>query len=247
MKRITFLLLSFLMAVLYPNPVSAQNSTLTLSVSDTPLNEILNKIEKKTSYSFQYSTQVIDVRQKRSIHVKNQPIEAVLNILLKGTDIQYHIKGKQIILNARKKETKKAPEKSKGIVMDSKTREPIIGASITVEGEKTGAISDIDGRFEIEAPEHSRLCVSYMGYVTQLVPVKANSLLEIWMSEDTKVIDEVVVVGYGAVSRKNLTTAIAQVKPEKIPQAATSNISQLLMAVPPDYRQWSTVPSRTAR
>lgn len=229
MKRITFLLLSFLMAVLYPNPVSAQNSTLTLSVSDTPLNEILNKIEKKTSYSFQYSTQVIDVRQKRSIHVKNQPIEAVLNILLKGTDIQYHIKGKQIILNARKKETKKAPEKSKGIVMDSKTREPIIGASITVEGEKTGAISDIDGRFEIEAPEHSRLCVSYMGYVTQLVPVKANSLLEIWMSEDTKVIDEVVVVGYGAVSRKNLTTAIAQVKPEKIPQAATSNISQLLM------------------
>jgi len=230
MKRITFLLLSFLMAVLSPNPVSAQNnSTLTLSVSDTPLNEILNKIEKKTSYSFQYSTQVIDVRQKRSIHVKNQPIEAVLNILLKGTDIQYHIKGKQIILNARKKETKKAPEKSKGIVMDSKTREPIIGASITVEGEKTGAISDIDGRFEIEAPEHSRLCVSYMGYVTQLVPVKANSLLEIWMSEDTKVIDEVVVVGYGAVSRKNLTTAIAQVKPEKIPQAATSNISQLLM------------------
>ena len=87
MKRITFLLLSFLMAVLYPNPVSAQNSTLTLSVSDTPLNEILNKIEKKTSYSFQYSTQVIDVRQKRSIHVKNQPIEAVLNILLKGTDL----------------------------------------------------------------------------------------------------------------------------------------------------------------
>lgn len=230
MKRITFLLLSFLMAVLSPNPVSAQNnSTLTLSVSDTPLNEILNKIEKKTSYSFQYSTQVIDVRQKRSIHVRNQPIEAVLNILLKGTDIQYHIKGKQIILNARKKETKKAPEKSKGIVMDSKTREPIIGASITVEGEKTGAISDIDGRFEIEAPEHSKLCVSYMGYATQLVPVKANSLLEIWMSEDTKVIDEVVVVGYGAVSRKNLTTAIAQVKPEKIPQAATSNISQLLM------------------
>lgn len=229
MKRITFLLLSFLMAVLSPNPVSAQNnSTLTLSVSDTPLNEILNKIEKKTSYSFQYSTQVIDVRQKRSIHVRNQPIEAVLNILLKGTDIQYHIKGKQIILNARKKETKKAPEKSKGIVMDSKTREPIIGASITVEGEKTGAISDIDGRFEIEAPEHSKLCVSYMGYATQLVPVKANSLLEIWMSEDTKVIDEVVVVGYGAVSRKNLTTAIAQVKPEKIPQAATSNISQLL-------------------
>lgn len=95
MKRITFLLLSFLMAVLSPNPVSAQNnSTLTLSVSDTPLNEILNKIEKKTSYSFQYSTQVIDVRQKRSIHVKNQPIEAVLNILLKGTDIPVSHQGK---------------------------------------------------------------------------------------------------------------------------------------------------------
>ena len=103
MKRIKFLLLIFLIAILSPNLMSAQNSTLTLSMSDTPLNEILNKIEKKTSYSFQYSTQVIDVKQKRTIHVKNQPIEAVLNILLKGTDIQYHIKGKQIILNARRK------------------------------------------------------------------------------------------------------------------------------------------------
>ena len=83
MKRIKFLLLIFLIAILSPNLMSAQNSTLTLSMSDTPLNEILNKIEKKTSYSFQYSTQVIDVKQKRTIHVKNQPIEAVLNILLK--------------------------------------------------------------------------------------------------------------------------------------------------------------------
>ena len=86
MKRIKFLLLIFLIAILSPNLMSAQNSTLTLSMSDTPLNEILNKIEKKTNYSFQYSTQVIDVKQKRTIHVKNQPIEAVLNILLKGTD-----------------------------------------------------------------------------------------------------------------------------------------------------------------
>ena len=83
MKRIKFLLLIFLIAILSPNLMSAQNSTLTLSMSDTPLNEILNKIEKKTSYSFQYSTQVIDVKQKRTIHVKNQPIETVLNILLK--------------------------------------------------------------------------------------------------------------------------------------------------------------------
>ena len=93
MKRIKFLLLIFLIAILSPNLMSAQNSTLTLSMSDTPLNEILNKIEKKTNYSFQYSTQVIDVKQKRTIHVKNHPIDAVLNNLLKGTDIQYHIKG----------------------------------------------------------------------------------------------------------------------------------------------------------
>ena len=66
MKRIKFLLLIFLIAILSPNLMSAQNSTLTLSMSDTPLNEILNKIEKKTNYSFQYSTQVID-RNVRSM------------------------------------------------------------------------------------------------------------------------------------------------------------------------------------
>ena len=72
-------------------------------MNNVSLEHVLNKIEEKTVYSFQYSKQVIDVRQKRTIHVDKQTIDSVLNILLKGTSIQYQIKKKQIILNAKKR------------------------------------------------------------------------------------------------------------------------------------------------
>lgn len=228
MKNKKYPFLFFLIVLLSTGIGWAQNEKITLHLDNVSLEHVLSKIEEKTAYSFQYSKQVIDVRQKRTIHVDKQTIHNVLETLLKGTSIQYQIKNRQIILSA-KKTVKTNTKMLKGIIKDRKTGEPIIGASIAVEKESIGAISDINGNFAINVSADKKIVVSYIGYESQVLDVLDKSFLEIYLSEDIKLIDEVVVVGYGSVSKKNLTTAIAQVKTDKISQAGTSHVNQLLM------------------
>jgi len=105
--------------------------------------------------------------------------------------------------------------------------EPIIGATITVEGKSTGAISDINGRFTVEAPAGATLIISYVGYVTKEVP--ANALqLDITLQEDTKLMNEVVVIGYGTMKKKDLTGSISQIKPDKLQNEAPATVQDVL-------------------
>lgn len=107
--------------------------------------------------------------------------------------------------------------------------EAIIGASVRVAGTSTGTVTDIDGRFELQVEKGSLLEISYIGYTPKQVSVTEAGPYLVVLSEDTKVLDEIIVTGYGAVSKKNLTTSIVKVKAEEIPKAATSNMSQMLM------------------
>ena len=114
-------------------------------------------------------------------------------------------------------------------MLDRKTKEPIVGATVIVEGTTKGTTTDSQGRFRIEGNKSLVLSISYIGYTTQTVRAAAGTGIEVYLTEDVKLVDEVVVVGYGTVSRRNLTTAIAQVKPDDVPKAANSNISQMLL------------------
>ncbi len=92
-----------------------------------------------------------------------------------------------------------------GLVLDE-TGEPVIGASILIEGTTTGTITDLDGNFTIGADEGQMLVISYMGYATQTVAAKSN--LKVTLLPDTKVIDEVVVIGYGASKKSNISGSV---------------------------------------
>lgn len=107
--------------------------------------------------------------------------------------------------------------------------EPIIGAAIKVTGTPLGVISDYNGAFELQVEKGSILEISYIGYTTRKLSVTESKSYKIVLSEDAKLLDEVIVTGYGAVSKKNLTTSIVKVKADEIPKAATSNMSQMLM------------------
>ena len=110
--------------------------------------------------------------------------------------------------------------------------EPIIGASIVVEGTKGGTISDLDGNFSINVPAEGKLQVSYIGYVTQILTPK-NSTLKIVLQDDTETLDEVVVVGYGTQKMKNVTGAITTVAPKELEQLPVSNLGAALNGVVP--------------
>lgn len=101
--------------------------------------------------------------------------------------------------------------KVRGEVLDN-TGEPIIGANIIVKGQTTGTITDLDGKFSINAKKGDILLVTYIGYTNQEILVKGNEPLKIKMSEDTQMLSEVVVVGYGTQKKANLTGSVASVK-----------------------------------
>ena len=102
-----------------------------------------------------------------------------------------------------------------GVVSDD-TGEPIIGASVTVKGTTTGTATDIDGGFTLQVPENAVLLVSYIGFSSLEVSVSGKTSFDIKLSEDTQVIDEVVVIGYGTRSKRDITTAISNVGAETI-------------------------------
>lgn len=116
-----------------------------------------------------------------------------------------------------------------GVVIDEQDQ-PVIGASIVIKGNETlGTISDIDGIFSLSVSNGSLLEISYIGYVTETLKVNNQKKVKIILREDTQVLNEVVVTGYGTTLKKNLTTAISQIKAEDVQKAGISNASQMLM------------------
>ena len=114
-----------------------------------------------------------------------------------------------------------------GTVISGSDNEPLIGASVMVQGTKIGAVTDLDGNFTIEAKEGQTLEVSYLGFVSQKIKVK-ESVIHVSLQEDKHSLDEVVVVGYGVQKKKLLTGATTQVKGDDIAKMNTTSPLQAL-------------------
>ena len=121
-----------------------------------------------------------------------------------------------------------AQQKVTGKVKDS-SGEPVIGASVVVKGNNTmGTITDFDGNFMLDVPAKSVLVISYIGYVTQEVPTAGKNSLEIVLKEDTKTLDEMVVIGYGTQRKGDVTSSVASVKADNFVKGAVKDVGQLI-------------------
>ena len=113
-----------------------------------------------------------------------------------------------------------------GTVVDAANGEPIIGASILEIGTTNGTITDFDGNFELKVQPGAKLSISYMGYKTQEVAASANMAVK--LGEDTEVLDEVVVVGYGVVKKNDATGSVTAIKPDDMNKALTTTATDML-------------------
>ena len=128
--------------------------------------------------------------------------------------------------------TQQATRTVKGVVVDEKG-EGIIGATIQVVGNaKAGAITDFDGNFTIQVPEGAKLKVSYIGYVAQVVS-KLDGNVRVVLKEDSNHLDDVVVVGYGALKQKNVTGAVEVINPEELKDLSVTSLSEALIGLSP--------------
>jgi len=116
-----------------------------------------------------------------------------------------------------------------GEVLDKKTNEPIIGATILIKGTNDGTITEVDGRFELAVPTgFDTLMISYIGYVTQTIPIQGRSRIDITLGEDEKILQEVVVVGYGTQRKVDVTGSTASIKGEELSKQPVLTATQAL-------------------
>lgn len=226
--------LSFLLILIGLSfPLSARETAgkkITLSFSNLPLKEAIRKVETVSGYTFFYDEQKIDLTQKVSLSASDQPLEDALSALLKHTVLGFEINDRQIVLFPRTESAqsvRKTPRRITGIVRDA-LGEPIIGANIVEKGTTRGTLSDMNGEFSLDVSPDARLQVSYIGYTPYEEKVGEKRMFQIVMQEDMQTLDEVIVVGYGSVDKKELTSAVTAVSNKDFLQGAfTSPLSMI--------------------
>lgn len=114
-----------------------------------------------------------------------------------------------------------------GKVFD-KSGEPIIGANVIIKGTTNGTVTDLDGNFSLEVPENATLQISYIGYLTQEIPVRNQKVITVSLLEDMQSLDEVVVVGYGTQRKGEVASAISSIKSENFVKVPTADVAQAI-------------------
>lgn len=210
MRLSLFLILIAVLQLSAKNAYS-QSVSLSFSFNNTPIESILDRIEQETEFSFLLLDKSLDVGKLVSIKASESSIEQVLDNLFKNSNIQYRVVDRQIILMEKKPESAIPQQDYKqitGTVTDEKG-EPIIGANVVEKGTTNGTITDMDGNFVLSVQSDAILTLTYIGY--NAVEVKATANMTIKMVEDTQALDEVVVIGYGTMKKRELTSAISHI------------------------------------
>ena len=211
----------------------AQNVSISLSQANTSLLNVLNEIEKQATKSFVYNVNDIDVNQKVSISVSNQPLEKVMEKLFAKSEITYTIVDSHIVLKSKEKTAVNTKENNtpiniKGKVVDEHG-DPLTGVSVGVPGSTKGAFTDIDGNFTLSVNKGNTIQFSYIGFKTQSQVVQSANPLKIVLAEDSKLLDEVVVTALGIKREtKALSYNVQEVKGDQLVAVKDANMMNSL-------------------
>ena len=195
-------------------------------------NVTVQQLVDKLGTDFKYSFFIVDAQVGKeviSVDLKNATINQILDKAFEGKEISYSIKDKDITIAVKKQQPKPKSviRKINGVVTD-KNGATIIGASIRILNAGVGTMSDINGKFTLDAPTDATLVVSYIGYVTEKVAINGQTKLNITIYEDAKLLDEVVVVGYGTIKKSDLTGSVSKLLNKNSEEKPVTSIEQML-------------------
>lgn len=232
MKQASFRALLFIFALTLFLPIMAQEQSVTLSVKNAPLSEVLTAIERQTSYHFSYRDVTLDPTADITLSVRRATVREVLDKALAGKNLSYTIiSEKSIVLTNKVKRsgssTASGNRKVSGVVR-SADGEPLLGATVMVKGTGKGVATDIDGHFEIDAPARATLTISYVGCETSEVSVNGKDHIKVTLQDDATLLAEVVAVGYGTQRREELSSSVASIKEAQFAQVSTPDAAALI-------------------
>lgn len=220
--------------LLISGALGAQNQPVKLSSNQLSIQKVFQEIEKQTNLSVDYNQTRLNVSQRKTFQSLNNSLSEVLNVILKDTGFEYTIeKGHIIIRKSSKQATDSAGNpKISGVVLDN-LNEPIIGANVVIKGTTTGTITDVDGKFDIEAQKGTKLEISYIGYETSEFTVNDHNNLVITLAEDSQTLDEVVVVGYGTARKKDLSGSVVRADLSTLKESPNVSLGSALQGTVP--------------
>lgn len=218
--------------------------TVSFGSNKVTLKSAFEKIEQSSKYKVAYNSSQLDANRTVTLTKKSDDVFGMLNQLLKGTNCTYELEGNYIVIKSQHKGKAQSHGKKikvKGVVKDE-TGEPVIGATVMEKGSaNNGVITDIDGNYTIEIASDGLLAVSYIGCKDQEIKVNGREVINVNLADDNKVLDEVVVVGYGVQKKRDVSTAVSSVKAEALANNPASDFRQALAGKMPGVQV--TVPS----
>lgn len=229
-NRKGLLRLLLLVSFCYLGTMALHGQVINKSFKNETLKTVLKEVEQQTGLSVMYKTDEVNENKRITATFKEAPLDEVMNKIL-DKELTYKLQNKMIVILKRiQKSPKNIPNKKiAGTVVDDKG-EPVIGASVVVEGTSIGTITNLDGNYILnDVPETARISVSYIGYQSmEFRAADSKSLARIVLKEDTKVLDEVVVVGYGVQKKSDITGSVSSVKSAELLSAPNASTAQAL-------------------
>lgn len=235
MKLTAILMLA---ACLQVSATAYSQHKITLTTKRMNLAKVLQAIEAQGNVRFVYNNDVLPANEFISIDVKDQPLDVVLSTVLKNTALTFKALDKELIVIAPGNAVIKNIV-VKGTITDSKGN-PIIGANVQIAGTNRGTVTNATGVYQLETPDDATLLFSFIGYMPEKIAVNGRTTIDVVLKEDTKGLNEVVVVGYGSQKKVNLTGAVSSITAESLTSRPVTSVQNALQGLVPGLTVRST-------
>ena len=208
-----------------------QNQVVNLQKTTNSVQSLITAIEKQTSLSVDYRQSTLNLDRKVKTASRSENLSSLLSQMLKDTDLEYTLSGRHIIITPKQGRAKApqqagVPQKVKGQVVDAKG-EPLVGVTVKVKGTTQAAITDMNGNYTIDARRGDTLEFSYVGFTNKEIKADGGKG-NVTLLQDNKLLDEVVVVGYGTMKKQNLTGAVSAIDANTINDKHATSLANAL-------------------
>lgn len=227
-------------------PAYSQVAKVSLDMENRSLEQVLDEIERQSEFYFIFNQKQIDVNRVVNIQAENKLITDILPELFKGTNINYVVFDRKILLTtdpldkelmAIKLNDGLQQQKITGTVIDKTTGEALAGVNVWVQGTTVGGITDVNGKYSIAVANNNvSLEFSFIGYDKVTVPANGKSVIDVQLSNTSTLLNEVVVVGYGTQKKIDLTGSIASVSNKEIKSVTTMSLTDNMAGKLPGFR-----------
>ncbi|QEC43639.1 SusC/RagA family TonB-linked outer membrane protein [Pseudobacter ginsenosidimutans] len=222
--KLTFLFL--FVCSLHVSAIGYAQRVFTLNMKNVGVDEVLSQLQKESDYRFFYNNRQVKALDKVSIVVENETLANILDRIL-NKKLSYQILEENIVIISPPKASGSADQPIQGTVTDEKGM-PLTGVSVQIKGTKKGVTTDAKGSFAIDADPGAVLVISFVGYEAQEIAVNKQTNLQVKLQSSSSELEQLVVIGYGTVRKRDVTGSVGQVKVNELQKAPVISFEEAL-------------------